>query len=221
MTAQRFDAVVFDFDYTLADSSDAIVECVNTALRGMGFCDAEPAAIRRTIGLPLKDTFMRLTEHAAPERGDEFVRRFVARADDVMVAWTVVFEQTPRMLESLKTLGLKVGIVSTKYRYRIADILKREGLLEAFDIIVGGEDVAVHKPHPDGLLQAVRGLETGVERALYVGDSTVDAETAHRAATAFAAVLTGMTPREAFAEYAPDAVLEHVGELAEWLRGRA
>ena len=84
-----------------------------------------------------------------------------------------------------------------------------------FGIIVGGEDVETLKPDPTGLLRAVDALGTPKEQCLYVGDTVTDSETARRAGVPFAAVLSGVTEREAFAEYEPVMVLESAGELTE------
>ena len=54
-------AVIFDFDYTLADASEGIVDCVGYALRQMRLPPSEPAAIQKTIGLSLSKTFAALT----------------------------------------------------------------------------------------------------------------------------------------------------------------
>ena len=48
---------------------------------------------------------------------------------------------------------------------------------------MGGEDVSTHKPDPSGLLSAARKLGYSCSETLYVGDSTVDAETAKSADT--------------------------------------
>ena len=52
-------AVLFDFDFTLADSSDGITVCMNHALGLLGLSPAPASAIRRTIGLDL-DTGLQL-----------------------------------------------------------------------------------------------------------------------------------------------------------------
>ena len=88
------------------------------------------------------------------------------------------------------------------------DGLEREKMCGYFDVIVGGEDVANHKPHPEGALKAVAALGAAASEVLYVGDSVVDAETARRAQLPFVAVLTGVTPRHAFTSYRPVAVVE-------------
>ena len=82
-----------------------------------------------------------------------------------------------------------------------------------FDVVVGGEDVAMHKPDPSGLLAAVECLGSAPTSALYVGDSVTDAETAKRAGVPFVAVLSGVTPREVFEDYSMYRVLESLSEL--------
>ena len=126
---------------------------------------------------------------------------------------TVLFESVPATIAALRVLGFPLGIVSTKFRYRIEAILEREGLHDAFGVIVGGEDVAEHKPDPTGLLTAIGRLGSVPASTLYVGDSVVDAETAKRAGVPFVAVLSGVTPREAFRGYPVCGILENLSEL--------
>ena len=80
---------------------------------------------------------------------------------------------------------------------------------------MGGEDVKALKPDPTGLLRAAAHLDGNVERCLYVGDNVTDGETAQRAAVPFAAVLSGVTERHAFAQYEPVMILGCVGDLPE------
>jgi len=69
--------------------------------------------------------------------------------------------------------------------------IKKGQTLQYFDVIVGGEDVAAHKPDPEGLLKAISMVGCQKEEVLFVGDSTVDARTAKNAGVDFVAVLTG------------------------------
>jgi len=130
-----------------------------------------------------------------------FIRLFVKHADVIMVGMTYFFENIPNILKSLKTKGIKLGIVSTKFRYRIETILAQHGMSELFDIIVGVEDVLSPKPDPEGLIMAIERLELQSSDVLYIGDSVTDAETARRGGIAFAAVLSGVTKRDAFLSY--------------------
>lgn len=206
-------AIIFDFDYTLADSSPGVIECINFALGNLGMPSAADATIRRTIGLSLPDTFMMLVGKKYIKYLEAFTRLFVERADEVMVDNSVLLTNVPETVEALQRLDIQLGILSLKGRYRIQAILERERLLEPFKVIIGGEDVPEHKPSPKGLLTAIVEMNCHPQNALYVGDSVTDAETARRAGIAFVAVLSGVTPRTAFESYNAYAILEDVSGL--------
>ena len=211
--AHDFQSVIFDFDYTLADSSDAVIECANYALRRLGLPEATDDAIRRTIGLSLPRTLTALAGEEHARHGDEFQRLFTERADVVMHDLIVMYDFVSSITDVLMGSGIRLGIVSSKFRRRIERVLKRDELEGRFEVIVGGEDVKELKPNPTGLLRAVDALSTPRERCLYVGDSVTDAETARRAVVPFVAVLSGVTGRETFADYDSVSVLESAAEL--------
>ena len=217
--AARLDvrAVIFDFDYTLADSSEGVIDCANFALGRLGLPAAPADAIRRTIGMSLTRTYAELAGGAKPDRADDFTRLFIERADAVMHDATRLYDFTPRLFAALRGHGVPIGIVSSKYRRRIDAVLRREGLGGYADVIVGGEDVQTLKPDPTGLLRAAAALGCAPAQCLYVGDTAVDAETARRAEIPFAAALSGVTPRAAFAEYALALCLDSAAQLPDAL----
>lgn len=217
MKATDIQAVLFDFDYTLADSSKGCVECIDFALKEMGVAEVPAEMSCRTIGLSLKDTFITLAGDQDGRRCDEFSRLFVQRADQVMVDLTVMYESVPATIMSLRESGLRLGIVSTKFRYRIEEILERENLLQFFEVLIGGEDVEQHKPHPEGLLKAIEQLQCSPQSIVYVGDSLADAEVAKRAAVPFVLVLSGVTPADHFDDYESMGILKDLSELPKLL----
>jgi phosphoglycolate phosphatase len=214
-TSPNFNSVIFDFDYTLADSSKGVIECVNYAFRTMNLPAASEVAITGMIGVSLRETFRVLTEGSHENRSDEFCRLFTEREDEVGLEQTVLFDFVKPTIEKLVASGLTLGIVSTKFRYRIEAFLQRENISEAFKIVVGGEDVIAHKPDPSGLLMAIDRLGNAPSSVFYVGDSAVDAETANRAAIPFVAVLSGVTSKDAFGGYAPFAIIDNLRLLPQ------
>ena len=184
-------AVLFDFDFTLADSTVGTLECTNHALRKLGLPLVSTDEVRPTIGLSLASAFQRLTGHHDATLAHAFSRHFVARADQVMAALIEVDAPVRPVLTKLRGLGCRLAIVSTKFRYRITDILARHGLADLFEEIVGGEDVLDQKPNPSALILALTRLSVTPEQALYVGDHPVDAEAAAAAGVRFVACLTG------------------------------
>lgn len=213
----EYQTIIFDFDYTLADSSRGIADCINYALAELDLPRVPVEAAHRTIGMHLNDAFVQLAgEHHAAHR-DEFRRHFSVRSDQVMNDMIILYDTAPQALQKLKEHGKQLGIVSTKNRSRISAFLQRENLLDFFDIIVGGEDVACHKPDPEGLHQAVLRLNSRLHQTLYVGDSVVDAKAAQRAGVSFVAVLSGVTLRDEFYSYPAAAVVDDLGQLVDWL----
>jgi len=220
-TLLKFEAIIFDFDYTLADSSRGVVECINFALNELDLPPVSSERACQTIGLSLSDTFIKLAAQQHIAKCNEFVGLFIKRADEVMAGLTVLFETVPKTVELLKNHGIALGIVSTKFRRRIETILRRENLLEPFDVIIGGEDVSEHKPDPRGLLTAIEKLKSLPENSLYVGDSLTDAETAKRAAVPFVAVLSGVTPKDAFKDYDVYGIIKSIYDLPRLIGGES
>ncbi len=208
--------IIFDFDYTLADSSQGVLSCINYALTGLGFPETTYDVSCRTIGLSFLETYSTLTGRPAQE-GEEFIHLFIERAEVVMADMTRLFDGTPGVVHSLNQLGLRLGIVSTKLRYLIETILERVGLFSYFDVIVGGEDVLNHKPNPESLLLAMAKLEATPQNAVYVGDSVVDAKTAEAVGMPFIAVLSGVTPPDAFDDLPSIQILDSIRDLPTFI----
>ena len=193
--------VIFDFDYTLGDSTKGICLSINYALQQMGYPIKNPDEIACTIGLSLKETFITLTSVETENEIVKFSSLFKEMADCVMVAHTKLYEGVLESLHSLKDKGFKLAIVTSKYHYRIEQILSKFGADDLIDIIVGADDVKFEKPSPEGLLWAIEKLRVNAEEVLYVGDSIVDAQTAQNANVKFAATLTGTTTRDELRKY--------------------
>jgi phosphoglycolate phosphatase len=206
--------IIFDFDYTLVESSLGTIDGVNFAFDKMGLPLASDAAIRQTIGLSLPDILTTLAGDTYAQHVDEFTRLFFQRADETMVALAEFYAGVPETVKTLGELDIQLAIVSQKRRHYIQGILARENLSEAFAVIVGGGD-APFKPNPEGLLKAVSQTDSTPQNCVYVGDSKTDAETARRADIPFIAVLSGVTPRAAFEAYDVYAVLEDVSGLLD------
>jgi phosphoglycolate phosphatase len=205
--------VVFDFDLTLADSTEGAVQTINAVLTRSGRSMATRDAIRRTIGWSLRDTFAALA-NADESESVQLLAMFREESDRYMTANTTLLSGARECVCSLVDAGVLLGIVSTKYRFRIAEILGRDGLLSAFACIVGGDDVPVPKPDPGGLLALLARLGIQRDAALYVGDSPIDAELGRRAGVDFVAVLTGVSAREDFGELPVRRFVANLTELA-------
>lgn len=196
---KNYNAFIFDFDLTLANSTTGIFICYKKCLEHFGYRIPDNDEIFSTIGHTIQDS-LGLLIGEKPQNVDEMHKYYVSLADEHMVKNTVFYPNVIAVLQVLKQAGKKVGIVSTKFRYRIMQSFEKEGSFPV-DEIVGGEDVKAHKPNPEGLLLMIDKLEVSKGETLYVGDSYIDAETAQNAGVDFAGVLTGSTTKDDFSKY--------------------
>lgn len=209
----KYTTYLFDFDYTLADSSRGIVICFRNVLERHGHTGISDEAIKRTIGKTLEDSFSILSGITTPETLAEYKKEYVKEADTYMTVNTFFFPETVTVLKTLKSQGAQIGIISTKFRFRIREMVDQHFPKDFFDIIIGGEDVKQAKPDPQGIKKALRRLHRRKSETLYIGDSTVDAETAQAAKVDFVGVLNGMTTREELMAYPHRQILDNLSLL--------
>lgn len=209
--------LLFDFDYTLGESTSGVIECVRCALGKLGLPPASPENIRATIGLSLKQTFYTLAPESPESQSSEFARLFVERGDEIMVSRTNLFPDTKRVLAILARRQFKVAIVSTKLRRRIEAVLLRDGCRDDVEVIIGAEDAREQKPSAEGANEAMRRMACRAEQCIFVGDSMVDAETARNASLPFVGITTGVTSADKLTQGGAVAVLANLTELLDLL----
>lgn len=197
----KYKFCIFDFDLTLADSSSAILTCFKHTLTKFGCDIPDDRTIYNTIGKTVPDSLGILTGIRDADKIEQMRLEYYRKADEVMARDTVFYDDTLAMLQILQCAGVKVGIVSTKVRYRIEETFRCHTTSFPVDLIIGGEDVTKPKPDPQGLELIISKFNACKADALYIGDNYVDAETAMNAGVDFAAVTTGSTTAEEFGKY--------------------
>lgn len=208
-----YSTYLFDFDYTLADSSRGIVTCFRLVLDRHGYSGITDEAIKRTIGKTLEESFSILTGVTDATRLESFKNEYRKEADTHMTVNTMLFPETKSVLTALKDSGARIGIISTKYRFRIKELLDQHFPADFMEIIVGGEDVKAAKPSPEGLLLAIKRLHVSKAETLYIGDSTIDAETAQAAGIDFAGITHGVTTVKELEKYPHRKIMSTLEEL--------
>ena len=212
-----FQAVCFDFDYTLGDSTDSIVAGFQHGLTGLGWPAPDREAVRMTVGYLLEDAYTMLTGDSDPGRQAQFRALFSEVAVERQRQETVLLPGGEELLRKLRDRGIQTAIVSTKRGDTIEIILERLGMADTVELVVGSADVKKPKPDPEGLLFVLDKLGVRPEDALFCGDTVLDAGAAKNAGTHFAAVLNGTTPAVEFARFCPDHISPDLWDLIQWL----
>ena len=166
-------ALIFDFDYTLGDSSQGIIASINYALDKMGIKKPGRDEAVKTIGMSLGRIYEILSGRSSTSEKEDFEKYFKEKADEVMVSNTFLYNGVLEMLQSLHVKGLKTAIVTTKYHYRIKQILEINNASSLVDGIIGGDDVTTPKPSPEGINKIKEQFNVRPEEILYAGDSVI------------------------------------------------
>ena len=90
----NYKTYLFDFDYTLADSSRGIVKCFRIVLTRHQYLTVTDEAIKRTIGKTLEESFSILTGITDPIQLEAFRQEYRLEADVHMNVNTTHFPAT-------------------------------------------------------------------------------------------------------------------------------
>jgi phosphoglycolate phosphatase len=209
-----FKVLVFDFDYTLFDSSAGVVRCMRAAIESLGVSTPSDNTIRRTIGLPLRTEIAALLgEGANNERIAYAESVFLAQAALYMVEETKPLPYAIDTIQALAAAGIRMSILTGKYRDRVVRTLTRHSLMAHFDHLVCGDDAFPAKPDPRALhwlaLQyRCAPIELGV-----VGDHPIDIAMAQRAGAYAIGVASGFHSAPELAALGPYYVIENLSQL--------
>ncbi len=221
-----YQAVFFDFDYTLGDSTPAIAEGYRRGFAALGLAAPTVEQVRATVGMKLEDGYTFLTGDTNPAHQARFHLLFAdsvgvnAQGEDrkLMIEGTVLLPGAAELLGALKKAGVHTAIVSTKPGDTIRQIFAHQGKMELLDLIIGGDEVHRNKPDPEGLQIALDRLGLTAGQVLFCGDTVIDAATAQAGGCDFCAVLNGTTPREAFAGFPYVHIADDLDDLKRWLK---
>lgn len=211
---ERPAAVLFDLDGTLIDGYPAITASVNHVRALHGLPPLSVAEVTRHVGRG--PTY--LIEHTVG-RGDPQANLAAYREHhpSVLREGTSLLPGAAETLTLLQARGIRLGICSNKPIAFTRQLLDWLGIAGRFTIVLGPEDAGRHKPAPDILLTAMNRLGLAADQLLYVGDMTVDIETARAAGVRVWVVPTGSDTVEALDGANPDRRLRDLAELAELL----
>jgi phosphoglycolate phosphatase-like HAD superfamily hydrolase len=204
-------AVLFDFDFTLADPSAWLLPAWVEALDAIGERQADPAILKGVVGRPLAAQYARIVGEApSGGRFETFERCYSAYRDRHAATQTAILDGVTGALGVLHHAGFVLGIISTGAIHRIRAILSHARLDRFFRVVKGGsEDKA------PVILSVTDALGVDPGSAVYVGDHPEDCRAAVQARVGFIAVTTGAHTESDFPE--GTVVLASVADLPGWI----
>ncbi len=173
-------AVLFDLDGTLLDTKDLIFKNVTLTFKKY-FPDKvlTEDELKAFVGPTLEESFSWYEPN--PLRVAKMVETYREFNRANHEQGVPAFPHVKETFEALKAHDYLIGIVSSKKREFVELGLMQHELLGYVDIVVGADDVLVHKPDPTALLKAIEALNVPFENAWYVGDHENDIKAAANA----------------------------------------
>lgn len=193
----RITTVILDFDGTLGDSRRIIVDTLRETLRQHGLPQNSEDECAATIGLPLKEAFLRLANV-----DDVTAMACVATYRSIFDIHNVTgavkpFANVVQTVERMHAAGLTLTIASSRGRDSLPSLVRSIGIGQYISYIVSAGDVTHAKPHPEPVLLTLEHLGAKPEETLVVGDMAFDIEMGRRADTLTCGVTYGNgTPAE-------------------------
>ena len=210
--------IIFDFDGTLADTTQGIIRCTQATLQEMGLPVASAARIQATIGLPLRECFERGTDTPA-DRLDEAVATYRRLFNGIAVPVTVLYEGVPQTLQALRDRGLRLAIATSRGNASLLMLLSVLGIGEHFSELAATEAASRPKPAPDLALLLMERLGALPGETLVVGDTVFDIRMGRDAGCRTCGVTFGNQTREQLATERPDRIIDRFPALTDVIEG--
>ena len=206
LAGATFDAVLFDMDGTLVDSTPAVTR---SWLRWAEQEDVDPALLVGRHGVPAAG----IIAAVVPERDEAARAAALERIEAIEVADTEGVVVLPGALAALEALagGGRSAVVTSSTRALALVRIAAAGL-PAPDVVVTASDVTRGKPDPEPFVMAARRLGVDPSRCLVVEDAPAGLEAGRAAGCATLALATTHT-RSQLAACAPDAVVDDLGAV--------
>ncbi|PRY95019.1 phosphoglycolate phosphatase [Hasllibacter halocynthiae] len=205
--------VILDLDGTLMDTGADLLAAANAAVGADVLDPAEDKATafrggRAMIRLALGRMNGAWTEAEVDALFQPLLDRYEARIDER----TTIYPGAMEAVDEMRGRGWRVGICTNKPEGLAETLLRRKGVRDRFDSLVGADRLAVRKPHPDHYALSVGEAGGDVARSLLVGDTETDRETARQAGVPCVLVAFGPEGR-AVERMAPEALLNGYEDL--------
>jgi beta-phosphoglucomutase len=215
----KFDAVLFDWDGTLADTRQAILLSFRRALSKINVAVPD-TLIERRIGIGADKTFREILQIKNRHFNDELIKTLVEEKTSAEIELSGCVKLFPGVLELLNSLQgkLKIALASMNNRAVIDHFLQKLNISSLFDVVVTVEDVSNFKPNPEIFLKCASRLGIPPERCIVVEDSIFGVEAAKTAGMSCLAVLTGVYSRQELARADLDMIVSSLSDTAQLLR---
>lgn len=214
MKNKQIEAIVFDFDGTLAQLTIDFNE-MKRRLKDLEFAFLDGQT--PIDGLPALE-WIELVSNQVKKTDQALGKEFNTRCRFLVTSMEIeaatrgrMFPNSLSMLNTLKNKGIKTAVITRNSASAIRTVCP--DITKFNECVLAREDVTLVKPHPEHLIQAINIMKVKKERTLMVGDHPMDIETGHNAGTMSAGVASGTNSLDELEKANPDFLADNCNEL--------
>ena len=200
--------IIFDFDGTLADTIDILLNITNRLSAEFGFKSATKEELAQLSNL----TSWQILRYSGISifKFPLLIRKLKAELRNE-IPNIQLFPGIKEVLLELKKLGFQLGIITSNSRENVLASLEKNGLQGTFTFIYSGSTFGKHKV----IKRWLKKERINAEEVIYVGDETRDIDAAKKTGIKIIAVSWGFNSQSALAAQNPDFLIERPQELIE------
>lgn len=209
--------IIFDLDGTLLDTLQDLGDSCNAILQQYGYPTHPLSAYKKFVG----NGVQKLIERALPEhaRSTEIIATlltaFKSQYEQQTISHTRPYAGIVSLLQTLKSSGYLISVASNKYHEAVIPLMEKYFPTIAFDLILGHRTGHPAKPDPDIVLDTLQTLGIAKENCWYVGDSSVDMDTANHAAVTAIGVTWGFRDEDELRQHGAKYIIHAPQELLD------
>jgi phosphoglycolate phosphatase len=208
--------LVFDLDGTLAETAGDLMGTLNVILTREGLAPLPLANARSLLGAGARALIARGFAQAGraltPERLEELFRDFLAHYNAHIADNSWLFPGVEAALERAAKAGWTLAVCTNKLEHSSHLLLRALGIAYRFQFVCGQDTFGIAKPDPTPLIETIARVGGSAARAIMVGDSRTDIDTARAAGVPVIAVDFGYTDVP-IADLNPDRIISHFDQL--------
>lgn len=217
ITLKIYDTVIFDLDGTLLNTLEDLRDSVNAIMQRYGWEQHSLEQIRSFVG----NGIGKLIERSVPggRKNNQFDNAFADFKRYYTEHCRIKTRPYDGVLELMRTLyenGFRMAIVSNKNDAAVKE-LNEIYFSKYTGAAIGDREGAKRKPAPDSVYTALEELGSQKEKAVYIGDSEVDYETAKNSGLDCILVSWGFRDRELLESFEDSTVVDTCGGILEIL----
>ncbi|WP_315920060.1 phosphoglycolate phosphatase [Mesorhizobium sp. SP-1A] len=208
--------IVFDLDGTLIDTAPDLLDSLNHSLAAGQMQAVDTVGFKRFVGhggrVMIERAYSAQQKRLPAEEHDRLLKIFLDHYTQNIPGKSLPYPGVLQAIARFEDAGYALAVCTNKFEASSLALIEALGLTKHFTAIAGQDTFPFRKPDPRHLLKTIELAGGDPERALMVGDSQTDIDTAKAAGIPVVAVDFGYTDRHV-SEFEPSAVISHFDDL--------